>query len=208
MKKSHLYFIRNPFTGLIKIGISRNVDARLYDLECSSGVPLELLRVIDAGVDHEQPLHQAFGDCRALGEWFFPCEDLHQLIAGTIEVAEVLSRRAHIIAAANAAKLERMSIEAKARDEDMKRRKKLAATKKRIEREIVAEREKAQEKANARSRARANGRKATLKAELERVREAGRLGIRPLTPEDISARRAAFREAQNTRNRAFAGVKA
>lgn len=70
------YFIKDPSTGLIKIGRSINPKERLSSIQCGSGVKLELMAVI--GKDVERKLHKRFAEYRQVGEWF---EDRDGLIA-------------------------------------------------------------------------------------------------------------------------------
>lgn len=65
---SKTYIVRNPATGLIKIGKSINPEMRVKSLETGSGVPLELLHVIDS--DIERRLHKMFSGSREHLEWF------------------------------------------------------------------------------------------------------------------------------------------
>lgn len=97
-----LYFILNPSLGIIKIGIADSVAARLKNLECACGVPLELMRVVKGGAEHEQNLHLAFDATRLKGEWFAPSAELLALADGTEEVAGFLRRHADAIAAVRA----------------------------------------------------------------------------------------------------------
>lgn len=70
------YFIKDPSTGLIKIGRSMNPRGRLSSIQCGSGVKLELIAIIDRDV--ERKLHKRFAEYRQVGEWF---EDRDGLIA-------------------------------------------------------------------------------------------------------------------------------
>lgn len=78
-KPADLYFILNPALGIIKIGIATDVDDRRYALECSSGVPLDVLGVLRGGGEFEGALLAAFNADRLIGEWFSPSEDLCRL---------------------------------------------------------------------------------------------------------------------------------
>lgn len=67
-----VYAIQNRGSGLVKIGVAVNLERRLAQLQCQSGMPLELL----ASARHELPrlteehLHRLFAGERELGEWF------------------------------------------------------------------------------------------------------------------------------------------
>jgi hypothetical protein len=77
--RAHLYLIRNPATGLVKVGISRNVTQRLYSLEVAAGMKLELLGCVAGGERLERFLHRHFSADRALGEWFRQSRQLTDL---------------------------------------------------------------------------------------------------------------------------------
>ena len=62
------YVIAGGDTGLVKIGKSVDVQARLSSLQSGSPVPLRLLRVIR--FDCEQLMHRRFDHLRTRGEWF------------------------------------------------------------------------------------------------------------------------------------------
>jgi hypothetical protein len=71
-----LYFIQNPRSGLLKIGISGNVERRLRQLECAAGQRLHLAGVIRKGAYLEQPLLDLFWSRREHGEWVTPSREL------------------------------------------------------------------------------------------------------------------------------------
>lgn len=76
-----LYFLRNPLTGLIKIGVASDVEQRVRTLECAGGMALEVMGV---GADlgrYEKALHGAFAGDRQIGEWFAPSPALLALAA-------------------------------------------------------------------------------------------------------------------------------
>lgn len=78
-RRAGVYYIQGSATGLIKIGLSRNVQRRLNGLQGSSPDRLRVLaidwRVRDRGYV-EGLLHDRFRDSRAHGEWFHPTPDL------------------------------------------------------------------------------------------------------------------------------------
>jgi len=89
----YVYFIQATGTGLIKIGYSRDVTARLSDLQNMSPEPLELLLTINGDYELEGRLHAQFVEARRHGEWFEPTDDLLRLIErlGTAETDEGVS---------------------------------------------------------------------------------------------------------------------
>lgn len=69
-----LYFARQP-TGRIKIGISSNVEKRIYALEVNSGYPTTLIKKWEYPTRKEAAavetyLKNHFADKNTLGEWF------------------------------------------------------------------------------------------------------------------------------------------
>lgn len=78
--RATLYVLRNPHTGLVKIGMSKRFRHRLTELEYASGVHLEVLHTKHASArwvrNEEARLHLAFAAARQLGEWFTLTPDL------------------------------------------------------------------------------------------------------------------------------------
>jgi len=71
----YVYFIFNPDSDAIKIGIAKNVQRRLASLQTSNAAKLELLTSIKVENFHaarelEQFLHQEFAEFYLRGEWF------------------------------------------------------------------------------------------------------------------------------------------
>jgi len=64
-----IYFLRNPNTGLVKIGTTGNYHLRLSQLIAEHG-DLELLGLMDGSRLDEQALHQRFIDDHDHHEWF------------------------------------------------------------------------------------------------------------------------------------------
>ena len=66
-----LYIMKNSF-GLLKIGISNCPETRANTLRLSSGVSVEVLKIISCNSAYkvEQWLHSQFKDVRMEGEWF------------------------------------------------------------------------------------------------------------------------------------------
>lgn len=62
------YFIRSTSTGRVKIGRSKNPEARLRDLSTAAADELVLLGVLEG--DRELEMHAQFSDARVRGEWF------------------------------------------------------------------------------------------------------------------------------------------
>jgi hypothetical protein len=71
----YVYFVFNPDSDAIKIGIAKNVPGRLNSLQTSNAAKLELLALvkvenIKAARELEQYLHQQFAEFSLRGEWF------------------------------------------------------------------------------------------------------------------------------------------
>lgn len=62
------YIVKNPASGLLKIGKSSDILTRLRSLSVGSGARLELIAEIDR--DIEASLHEEFSHLRVFGEWF------------------------------------------------------------------------------------------------------------------------------------------
>lgn len=66
---SVVYFIA-AYRGLIKIGVAKDVQARLRALQTGSGVALTLLATVPGSYALERHYHQRFASRRRHGEWF------------------------------------------------------------------------------------------------------------------------------------------
>jgi len=75
-----VYFIRNPNTGLIKIGKTVDLERRFKTLQSSAGQTLELLGTQKGYTQLENFLHDRFYRIRANGEWFLPEAELFECI--------------------------------------------------------------------------------------------------------------------------------
>lgn len=214
MSQSNLYFILNPALGIIKIGISTDVEARRCSLEHACGVSLALLGVLEGGGHFEDRLHLIFGDTRLLGEWFLPSEELLALAAKPLSVPAFVAANGDRAAAweqeierrADQRKAARMEASAAERAEEERLRLKA--------RELEAKREDAKAK-----RAAAEDRK-RLEQEEERRRqvEAARVAWTTRNPELVERvrggkefdlaeeRRALIASSQRARNAATVGV--
>lgn len=76
--KLYLYFIRSG--GLIKIGITQNIQSRMSAIKVSSAHPVELLKLISGGRMLEAELHDKFHHLRVHGEWFLETSELIKFI--------------------------------------------------------------------------------------------------------------------------------
>lgn len=76
-----IYFLRNPRTGLIKIGRTSYFASRYGELCHETGGPLELLGTMPEEDWQESGLHFAFRKYRTVGEWFQDHAHLRKFIA-------------------------------------------------------------------------------------------------------------------------------
>jgi hypothetical protein len=77
---SWVYFARREDNGLIKIGCSCDVAARMYTLGNEVRATIKLLARAPGDYAEEARMHQRFIWDRTEGEWFQPTKALHQLI--------------------------------------------------------------------------------------------------------------------------------
>lgn len=198
-----LYFIYNRYTGLIKIGISGNLAERMENLELASGVNLDLIGCLDGGCDYEKKLHSAFHECRAVGEWFRPNEEIVALARNLSSraIEDVIAAHQHEIDARERAIEEARSVrraelaeQKRIRDEAKRKKERAAAEKKRRQEE--RKRKKAREEAEARHIEMAEWRNAS--ASLAETNQLPRSQPVPSTIEVLPRQRA--------RNLQFAGI--
>lgn len=78
-----VYFVQSAGGGPIKIGVSKNVRARIRSLQTSSPTPLVLLGVVAGSRDTEAALHHRLHASRIRGEWFADSDEVRRAIAGT-----------------------------------------------------------------------------------------------------------------------------
>lgn len=71
-----IYFVRGTRSGMVKIGSTENLKARMRSLRTASPEPLEVLAVVPGGLSEERALHDRFAEHRAVGEWFHPRREL------------------------------------------------------------------------------------------------------------------------------------
>lgn len=194
---NHLYFIANPYTMLVKIGIAWDVKLRCDALRHAAGVPLVVLASLANGERFEKPLHFAFDADRALGEWFAPSDallslvDAPETISGWLKVNEDRVERGRLALEAR----KRGSIEERAAAGEQKR-----AEAKRLQAEARAARQEAKRREKAalvRAQARRDAKLAKQLADDEHRRRA----FFERRPEVVTVGRAPVHEALNQRIR-------
>jgi len=75
----YVYFTQRKSDDLIKIGHSTCVTERLAFLRTKHG-KMELLGLIPGTISDEKNLHEQFGMCRVVLEWFNPRDELMDFI--------------------------------------------------------------------------------------------------------------------------------
>lgn len=76
----YVYVIQSPLGGAVKIGYSRDPQARLADMQVGSPVPLRLVATFRGGRAEERALHEALRGSRSHGEWFMPSHGMRCLL--------------------------------------------------------------------------------------------------------------------------------
>lgn len=71
-----VYFIRRGSSGPIKVGFTKDLEARLSSLQTASDLPLQVLAVFPATKQAESDIHQSLAESRIRGEWFAPTMEL------------------------------------------------------------------------------------------------------------------------------------
>lgn len=77
---SFVYFI-GASSGPVKIGVTRDIHARLKKLQTAYPKRLQVLALIKGGKELEAMIHQRFADRRRFGEWFARNPEMTALIA-------------------------------------------------------------------------------------------------------------------------------
>lgn len=87
-----IYFIEMEGLNLLKIGFTeRDPKDRLRELQTANPHKLNLLHVMDGGLNQEAELHQSFDHLREQGEWFRFTPELQAFLAVSRFVAPRLS---------------------------------------------------------------------------------------------------------------------
>ena len=73
-----IYFIKH--SDYIKIGFTTRIKQRLYDLQVSCPVKLEILGLINGSLENEKQYHNKFKHISISGEWFTYTKELENYI--------------------------------------------------------------------------------------------------------------------------------
>lgn len=76
----HVYAVKDPIGGAIKIGTAQDVSKRLKALQTGCAGRLELLHAFRGGVAIEKALHYLLREHRLSGEWFTDHPEVRKLI--------------------------------------------------------------------------------------------------------------------------------
>lgn len=74
--RDYVYFMRNPRTGAVKIGTTKDLHERLWALSLEHGANLELLGYIEGDAAVERALHIHWRQHHMQREWFHPHVDI------------------------------------------------------------------------------------------------------------------------------------
>lgn len=84
-----IYFILAEEVGRVKIGITTNIRARMYDLQNSSPVELKLIALFENKTfEDERFLHAVFSDYRIRGEWFRYSDEIKDFLGNSVDKVE------------------------------------------------------------------------------------------------------------------------
>ncbi len=94
----YVYFIKNPASGLIKIGYSKNPWARLSELRRNYGSDLSVVATIKTVEKSESSIHATFDQYRVEGEWFTESECIKSVILAVVagEITTVDATRSYV----------------------------------------------------------------------------------------------------------------
>jgi len=109
-----VYFIKNPNTGLIKIGKAKNVFERIHALMVEHKTDLRILGTIEGYQQKENELHEKFAVYNNHLEWFNPAEEIIEYIAihccnGSLNVAQ--EKRLTVLPIATTSKVSELATE-------------------------------------------------------------------------------------------------
>lgn len=79
--QSVVYIIKPAGLDYVKIGVTRRICQRLYELQAGSPQPLRVVAMFAGGVDLEARLHYTFIRYHSQGEWFRLGADIKQMLA-------------------------------------------------------------------------------------------------------------------------------
>ena len=78
---SWLYLIEAVGTGLVKVGMTTDIERRFTQLIGENAVELKLVGVMEGNSADERAAHDLLKAHRVHGEWFKDCEEVRKLFA-------------------------------------------------------------------------------------------------------------------------------
>lgn len=82
---SFIYFLVNRSLNIVKIGISKNIEARKKQLVSMGGSELELYGYFEGQLKDESRMHSYFQDYRKIGEWFTLTPEVERKISEILD---------------------------------------------------------------------------------------------------------------------------
>lgn len=70
--KTNIYFVQERYTGPIKIGVAKDIRARISNMQVANPRPLRVVARCMASVALERFVHDSLVEYRLAGEWFQP----------------------------------------------------------------------------------------------------------------------------------------
>lgn len=83
-RQKYIYFVKAE-NGFIKIGITRDVLRRFFNLQTSSPLSLTLVASMPGTEEEEAQLHSRFEKHKVKGEWYSPATELLDYISSIIK---------------------------------------------------------------------------------------------------------------------------
>ena len=77
--KTFIYFVKAS-NGLIKIGITNDMEIRFKNLKMMSPCMISLVKCVEGNLTMESKIHKKFNHLRQHGEWFLESDDLLDFI--------------------------------------------------------------------------------------------------------------------------------
>lgn len=84
-QQTNIYFMVDEQRGLIKVGRSGDVGRRLRDMRREYGSHVRAVTACPGPPELEECLHRVLSDCREVGEWFKPSEQLLDVMGACAE---------------------------------------------------------------------------------------------------------------------------
>lgn len=86
-----IYFIRNPYAGVVKIGHAKDPWKRIAEIQVGNSSRLELAAIEGGDKEREAELHRQFAEHRMRGEWFVYAQPIADYVTVLGEAVKPLS---------------------------------------------------------------------------------------------------------------------